>query len=96
MMTIFNLEFLQLMIMAFMSGWLISNFEPLQNFIQRLKRKYFGVIIKVLSCHKCSSLWSGIIIGLYFELSPFVIVFASIGASMLGFLWDNYLNGIKL
>jgi hypothetical protein len=93
--SIFTLNFLQLIIMGFCLGWFVSNFEPLQSFLNRLKRKYFGLIIKALGCHKCSSFWGTLILGFIFQFSiPLILTAANI-ASIFAFLFDNYLSNIK-
>lgn len=81
-----------LLIQALLLGWFITQFEPLQWFISKLQTS--GIlpqnITKYLSCLKCCSFWASLVYGGFkLELSIETLVFTSILASLLAWLWSN-------
>lgn len=75
---------------AFLLGFFLAHFEPLQEALKpvkkRMKDKYFLVFyLKTsMSCHKCLAFWSGLIMSgnLYF----------AIAASLIAFVFDKMIE----
>jgi len=78
---------------GFLLGWLISNFEPLQELLSKIKNKisdkYFIVFyLKTsVSCHKCLSFWSTLI------MSGNIWLAAS--ASIIAFTFEQLINKLN-
>lgn len=65
-------------------GWFISDFKPLHNLINMLKRNIFtDTIYNIITCWKCSSFWTGIIWMFFEPISIFIILSASLISSIL-------------
>lgn len=79
----------------YLIGWILANFEPLQDVIDYLwgfiplsvaKYKVIDYIYVGLGCQKCLTLW----IGLFF-LEPFTALLLS----FIAFIQEKFINGKK-
>jgi hypothetical protein len=85
--------YLQYILINFLIGWLLVNFEPLKS-ILKIFRDYgfYKYIFKLVSCPKCATLWSGFILcGIY----DYNIIIA-IAASFIADVYDRNFNFIKI
>lgn len=79
-----------LIIKAFLLGWLLANFEPLQEALKPLKAKtsdkYFSVFYlkTAVSCHKCLAFYSGLILS--------GSIFIAAGAALAAYLYERHIS----
>ena len=67
-------------------GWFISDFSPLKNILLKVKKNIItDIILKVISCQKCTTLWVGII---YWCFNP-ISIFIPLLASYIAFFLSN-------
>jgi hypothetical protein len=67
---------------VFLIAWLITHFEPLQERIQRLYLiKRLELVIDIVTCFKCLSFWSVLIVTWN--------VYYAIFASLTAYLYDS-------
>lgn len=83
-------------------GWMITNFEPIQTYIGGTleginmglfsKRRFlygvFGRIIKVMTCQKCATFWSTLIISNN--------IYLSILAAIIAYHYDRLVGNMKI
>ena len=85
--------YLQQIIINFLIGWLLVNFEPFRWILKPLK--HYGIYLylyKLVSCPKCGTLWSGFILcGIY----DYNIIIA-IAASFVADVYDRNFNIIRI
>ncbi len=60
--------------------WLWVNITPIQHF---LIVRNWGYLTKILTCHKCLSLWTGLIVCLVLWINPINAIVASLISYML-------------
>jgi hypothetical protein len=79
-------------------SWLIVSLEPLQLIFERLAEKigFFNTVFYgVLSCWKCLTFWSLLIVFIFnFDIVPNVLFYAAIGAFIVDFFKRIFKYGI--
>ena len=81
------MEALIYILKAFLLGWFIAHFEPIQEVLKpirkRINDKYFVLwyFKNALACHKCLSFWTGLAIS--------GNIYIAIAASLMAFIFDR-------
>ena len=80
------------LIMGMLWAWLVVNFSPIQNFIDKIikppfKNLGFNYIAESFSCLKCLSFW----VVLAFSWSMYTAILAAI----IAYLFDKIFNSFK-
>lgn len=85
--------YLQYILINFLIGWIMVEFEPFKWILKPFKDYgFYRYIIKLITCPKCATLWSGLILcGIY----DYNIIIA-IAASFIADVYDRNFNFIKI
>ena len=77
-----------IIIKGFLIGWLIANFEPLQQILNKYVRPHIKwlYVSSALSCHKCLGLW--------YTLIAFQDIYSAIAVALLAFVFEKIIYSI--
>jgi len=81
--------YLQQILIGFLLGWFLVNFEPFKWFLKPIKQ--YGIYLylyKIVSCPKCSTFWATL-----FYTQNIII---AIAASFIADVYDKKFNVIRL
>jgi len=86
----------QLIIKGLLVGWFIANYGPLQDFFEKWVKPfvYSGYVSNGLSCLKCLSFWSTIILGLV--MTDTLHIYDAIAAAAIAYTYDRIINSFKI
>lgn len=68
-------------------SWLFIEIKPIQHF---LLMRNWGYLTTILTCHKCLSLWSGLVVCLVLYIHPVNAIMASFIASTIDKIINYY------